>query len=159
MNQAIADMNLQQRRRRARVAGEAAAELEFDNGALGTITVSDSIAASFSWEMSARETAVFPPTPESCVMTGGSRASLSLPDLRVWSHTGETADWWTPISATSLTCATADPLVQQIAHFGDGIRDGVAPRVSGRDGARTRVVIEAIQASALSGRAARPGTS
>lgn len=133
----------------------AAAVLEFANGAIGTISVSDSIAAPWSWEMTSHEHPIYPPTSESCYLIGGSKASLSVPDLRVWSHTGEVPDWWTPISSTSLTRAAADPLIAQIAHFADVIRDGATPRVSGREGLRTLEVIEAIQISARTGNMVR----
>ncbi|OAN77984.1 oxidoreductase [Jannaschia sp. EhC01] len=136
----------------------AAALLTFESGALGTLTVSDAIAAPWSWEMTARENAVYPATAESCYLIGGSRGALSLPDLRVWSHTGKAPDWWLPISATHLAQEAADPLVRQIAHFGAVIRDGVAPRVSAREGMRTLVVIEAIQRSAETGDAVQLST-
>lgn len=131
----------------------AAAVFEFANGAIGTITVSDSIAAPWSWEMTSRENPVYPPTPESCYQIGGSKASLSMPDLRVWSHAGDVPDWWTPISATSLTRDAADPLMNQIAHFAAVIQREAPPVVSGREGLRTLQVIEAIQIAAASGQA------
>jgi predicted dehydrogenase len=133
----------------------AAAVLEFANGAVGTITVSDSIAAPWSWEMTSREHPIYPPTPESCYLIGGSKASLSIPDLRVWSHDGGEPDWWSPISATHLKCAAADPLVNQINHFASVVRDGAAPFVSGYEGLRTLQVVEAIQTAAATGQTIR----
>lgn len=133
----------------------AAAVLELEGGAIGTLTVSDSIAAPWSWELTAREHPIYPPTPESCYLIGGSKASLSVPDLRLWSHTGAVPDWWAPISATSLTRTAADPLMAQIAHFAEVIRGHEQPRVSGREGLRTLEVIEAIQNSARTGEMVR----
>lgn len=129
----------------------AAAVFEFENGAVGTITVSDSIAAPWSWELTSREHPIYPPTPENCYLIGGSKASLSIPDLRVWSHDGAEPDWWSPISATCLTRAAADPLVNQITHFASVVRDGAEPFVSGREGLRTLEVVEAIQTAAATG--------
>lgn len=126
--------------------------LTFANGAIGTVSVSDSIAAPWSWEMTAREHPIYPPTSESCYMIGGSRGALSLPDLRLWHHGAGEPDWWAPISATSLMRAATDPLVNQIAHFTDVIAHGAAPLVSGREGLRTLEVIEAMQLSAAEGR-------
>lgn len=136
----------------------AAAVFEFANGAVGTITVSDSIAAPWSWELTSREHPIYPPTPESCYLIGGSKASLSIPDLRVWSHGGAEPDWWSPISATSLTRASADPLVNQITHFVAVVRDGAEPFVSGREGLRTLEVVEAIQSAAATGQTVRLNT-
>ncbi len=123
----------------------AAAILKFRNGAIGTITVSDSIVAPWSWEMTSKEYPIYPPTTESSYHIGGSHGSLSLPDLRLWTHKEGQRDWWTPISATTLTRGSSDPLVNQILHFSDVIRETAVPLVSGREGLRTLQVIEAIQ--------------
>ncbi|MDA5095828.1 Gfo/Idh/MocA family oxidoreductase [Aliiroseovarius sp. KMU-50] len=129
----------------------AAALLRFENGAIGTITVSDSVVSPWSWELTSREYPIYPPTPESCYMIGGSRGSLSVPDLRLWSHHGGVQDWWTPISATSLTRGSSDPLVNQMTHFARVVRGEEAPIVSGFEGLQTLQVIEAIQQACSSG--------
>lgn len=129
----------------------AGAVLGFANGAVGTLTVSDSIAAPWSWELTSREYPIYPPTQESCYLIGGSTGSLSVPDLRLWSHSGGAPDWWTPISASSLTRAASDPLVNQMAHFTSVVRGETAPLVSGREGLRTLQVIEAIQKAGQTG--------
>ncbi|MBE1282760.1 MAG: gfo/Idh/MocA family oxidoreductase [Rhodobacteraceae bacterium] len=127
----------------------AAALLRFDNGAIGTITVSDSIVAPWSWEMTAHEYPIYPATSQSAYQIGGSLGSLSVPDLTIWSH-NERRDWWTPISATSVTRDTSDPLINQMAHFAAVIRGDEAPLVSGREGLRSLAVVDAIQKSAKS---------
>ena len=129
----------------------AAAVLRFAGGAIGTITVSDSIVAPWSWEMTSGEYPVYPATQESCYQIGGSHGALSVPDLRLWTHAGE-RDWWRPISATALPRKSSDPLIVQLAHFADVISGAAAPLVSGREGLRTLQVIEAIQASAETSR-------
>lgn len=133
----------------------AAALLTFHNGALGTITVSDSIAAPWSWEHTAGEYPVYPVTGENCYTLGGSLASLSIPDLRLWHHAGGEPDWWTPISATSHPRQNADPLLNQIAHFGAVIRGEEQPLVSGEEGLKSMRVVEAIQHAAASGETVR----
>lgn len=134
----------------------AVAILRFAAGALATISVSDSIVAPWSWELTARENPAYPATPESCYLVGGSEGGLSLPDLRVWRHDGA-PDWWTPISARSLTCAMADPLVVQMAHFADVIRGRAVPLVSGIEGLRSLEVVEAIARSSGTGHEIRVG--
>lgn len=129
----------------------ASALLEFTNGAIGTVTVSDSIVAPWSWEMTAAEYPIYPRTSESCYLIGGSSGSLSLPDLRVWRHANGASDWWTPISATSEIRGATDPLVNQIAHFAEVIQGKAEPLVSGAEGLQTLRVIEAIQHAAASG--------
>ena len=72
----------------------ASALLEFESGAVGTITVSDSIVAPWSWEMTSGEYPIYPRTQEACYLIGGSHGSLSLPELRVWTHKDGARDWW-----------------------------------------------------------------
>lgn len=133
----------------------AAAVLRFKNGAIGTITVSDSIVSPWSWEMTSSEYPVYPSVPESCYMIGGSQGSLSVPDLRLWSYTKGERDWWSPISNTSLTHGASDPLVNQIAHFADVIRGTATPMIPGREGLRTLQVIEAMQIACNTGEPVR----
>ncbi len=128
----------------------AAAVLRFENGAIGTITVSDTVVSPWSWELTAREYPIYPPTQQSCYLLGGTHGSLSVPDLTLWSQPGG-RDWWKPISATTLTRDASDPLVNQIVHFAAVIAGDEVPLVSGAEGLKTLQVIEAIQAAAQSG--------
>ncbi len=123
----------------------AAAVLGFANGAIGTITVSDSIVSPWSWEMTAGENPAYARTQESCYMIGGSRGSLSVPDLRQWTHQGENRDWFTALSTTVQPRSFSDPLVNQITHFAEVIRRDAQPLVTGKEGLRTLEVVEAIQ--------------
>ena len=126
----------------------AGALLRFRNGAIGTISVSDSIVSPWSWEMTSKENPVYPPTSESCYFIGGSHGSLSIPDLTLWGQNSE-RDWWKPLEALSMDHEPADPLYNQIIHFIDVIKKEENPIVSGREGLFTLRVIEAIQKSAL----------
>ena len=125
----------------------ATALLRFANGALGTLTVSDTVAAPWSWEFTSGENPAYTRTAESCYLIGGTEASLSLPDLRLWRHDG-TPDWWRPLHAESLTAAEADPLARQLRHFAEVIQGRATPLVSGQDGLEAlRVVARIHQAS------------
>ncbi|MFD1341516.1 Gfo/Idh/MocA family protein [Litorisediminicola beolgyonensis] len=125
----------------------AAAVLEFESGAVGTISVSDSTVSPWSWEMTSGEYPVYPVTPESCYHIGGTDGALSIPDMRLWTHRGA-PDWWMPISATSLVRGASDPLVNQIRHFVEVVLGREEPLVSGLEGVRTLQVVEGIQVSA-----------
>ena len=129
----------------------ATAVLTFQSGAIATISVSDSIVAPWSWELTARENPAYPATSESCYLIGGSKGGLSLPDLRVWRHQ-DAPDWWTPISAQTLTCRMDDPLVVQMAHFAAVIAGRETPLVSGWEGLKSLEVVEAVALSSETGR-------
>ena len=130
----------------------AAAILTFQSGAVATISVSDTVASPWSWELTARENPAYPATNQSCYLIGGSRGSLSIPDLRVWNHEGE-PDWWTPISAKTLVAEAGDPLTIQAIHFANVIRGQETPVVSGLEGSRSLQVVEAIQRATETGKA------
>lgn len=128
----------------------AAAILHFEEGTVATLSVSDAIAAPWSWEMTSAENPVYPFTGQSCYLIGGSEGALSLPDLRLWRHQGK-PDWWSPMDSTTLDFTPADPLVAQIDHFAEVINGTASPRISAYDGMRNIQVIEAIRKSAVSG--------
>ena len=130
----------------------ATAVLTFQSGAIATISVSDSIVAPWSWELTARENPAYPATSESCYLIGGTEGGLSLPDLRVWRHQ-DAPDWWTPISAQTLTCRMDDPLAVQMAHFAAVIAGREVPLVSGWEGLKSLEVVEAVALSSETGRA------
>ncbi len=125
----------------------AAAVLTFASGVVGTISVSDSVVSPWSWELTASENPRYPATNQSCLLIGGSKGSLSIPDLTLWTHQ-TVRSWWSPISATSVPQNFSDPLVNQIEHFADVITGKATPLVSGDEGMKTLQVIEAIQMSA-----------
>ena len=129
----------------------ATAVLGFASGAVAAVSVSDGIAAPWSWEMTARENPVYPATSESCYLIGGSEGGLSLPNLRVWRHEGA-PDWWTPIAASDLTHRADPPLAAQMAHFARVIAGEEAPLVCGTEGLKSLEVVEAVALSAETGR-------
>ena len=91
----------------------AIAILSFESGVLASISVSDSIAAPWSWEMTAGENPVYPQTNQNCYLIGGRKGALSLPDLSLWHHEGA-PDWWAPLAANALLADTKDPLITHI---------------------------------------------
>lgn len=122
--------------------------ITFENGAVGTLSVSDSIVAPWSWELTSRENPAYPPTAENCYQIGGSLGSLSIPDLRLWTYADGGRDWWAPISATVSSRDFTDPLVNQIENFAAVLRGRARPLVSGEEGLRSLKVVEAIRKSA-----------
>ncbi len=132
------------------VEDTAAALIRFRNGALGTLSVSDTIAAPWSWELTAAENPAFPRTGQSCYLIGGTRGALSLPDLAVWEYQGARG-WLEPISRRLLAWGNEDPLALQIRHFAEVALGLTAPLVSGREGLETLKAIAAIKQAARSG--------
>ncbi len=130
--------------------------LGFAGGALGTVNVCDTAVAPWSWELTARENPAYPATGETCYWIGGTRGSLALPNLALWTHEGA-PDWWRPISSTRPVHGFGDPLVEQARHFAAVIRGEETPLVDGEEGLSSLRVIEAIKRSARSGETVRLG--
>ncbi len=129
------------------VEDTAAIILRFENGALGTLSVSDTVVGPWSWELTAAENPAYPITNENCYFIGGTRGSMELPGSKIWSQEGKRS-WWEPISQNQIEFDARDPLDIQISHFCDVISGTAQPRVSGMDGLRSLQVIAAIKASA-----------
>lgn len=128
----------------------AVALLRFASGALGTVTLSDTIVAPWSWEFTSGENPAYTRTLETCYMIGGTRGSLSVPYLDLWQHT-TCPDWWQPLVPERLPVNARDPLCQQIRNFCEVIRGTAPPAATGRDGLNALRVIAAIKQAAASG--------
>lgn len=137
------------------VEDTAAILLEFESGALGTVSVTDSVVAPWSWEFASAENPAYPRTNVHCYMIGGSHGSLSVPDLQLWTQ-AEPRSWWNPILSEHLHYERGDPLVRQLKHFAEVVEGKAEPLVSARDGMRTLAVVEAISISAETGEPAVP---
>lgn len=136
----------------------ASALLVFESGAIATLSVSDSIAAPWSWEMTSGENPAYPQTDQSCYLIGGSKGSLSLPDFRLWQH-DQAQHWWHPIRGqrqdVPISGRSKDPLDLQIDQFVAVIQGREKPLVSAEDGLKTMAVIGAIARAAQSGQTVR----
>ena len=132
------------------VEDTAAIVMEFECGALATISVSDCAVAPWSWEFTASENDAYPHVPGRCYALGGTEASLSIPDMRLWRHSKKKG-WWEPIDSELISVAEEDPFVRQIDHFCEVIRGKAEPLVSAREGTETLRVVEAIKKAAATG--------
>lgn len=124
--------------------------LRFASGALGTVNISDTVVAPWSWEQTTGENPVYPHTDQTCYYIGGTHGSLSVPRLELWSN-GESRGWLEPFEVSRAVAADADPLALQIAQFCRVIRGGERPLVSGRDGLANLRIVDAVERAARDG--------
>jgi predicted dehydrogenase len=127
--------------------------LRFASGALGTFFLSDTAACAKSWEQTSQENAAYPShDDEDCYTVCGTDGSLSIPTMRLKTYP-RAADrsWWKPFEVSVVGVVRADPIKQQMEHFGAVVRGEVQPLVSARDGLANLRVTEAIVAAAKSG--------
>ena len=136
------------------VEDSAAVALRFANGAVGTLTVSDAVAAPWSWEVSSGENAAYPRQNEDFYFFAGTNGSFALPSLDIFKY-GEKSGWHAPLLREGTSVKGEDPQVLQLRHFIRVARGEEAPRVTGADATRTLAAVLGIQESARSGQAVR----
>ena len=132
----------------------AAITLEFANGALGTMIVSDAGASPRSWEHTSGENAAFPRSrDEDCYVITGTAGSLAIPTMRLKTFAPNSpASWTSPFVTEVITIPENDPLERQLAHFCAVIRGVERPRVTLRDGLRNLEVCLSISKAARHGK-------
>ncbi|MDG2355808.1 MAG: Gfo/Idh/MocA family oxidoreductase [Paracoccaceae bacterium] len=143
--------------RKGEVEDSAVVNLRYENGTIGTLSISDTIVAPWSWENTSGENPVYPNQKESCYWIGGTHGSLELPQLKSWESLNERS-WWKPIySNQSPTDKSINqPLSAQLDNFISVVQGKEEPVCSGKDGLKTLLVVEAIKLSARIGKAVEP---
>ncbi|WP_172293460.1 Gfo/Idh/MocA family protein [Pseudoruegeria sp. HB172150] len=129
----------------------AAAILNFRQGGIATLTVTDAGCGPWSYDLSSGESPRLPRHDISAHLYAGTKAGISLPDASFWTYPG-TPDWAVEMQRGKLDFTPADPFPLQMAHFGAVIRGEEKPRVSCADGVANMHVIAAIKQSAAEGR-------
>ncbi|MCS6780058.1 MAG: Gfo/Idh/MocA family oxidoreductase [Geminicoccaceae bacterium] len=129
--------------------------LRFDGGALGTVSVSDGVAAPWSWEHGSGENPWFPRAGEACYRIGGTRAALALPGLELWRHEGDRG-WMAPLECLRRTVAEDDPLALELRHFCAVVRGEERPVLDAAGGLATLAATLAVLEAADGDTAVRP---
>ena len=131
--------------------------LKFDNGSLGTLSVSDTIISPWSWELTSKENSIYPNQKQNCYWIGGTHGSMELPQSKIWESTEERS-WWEPLTQTNnkVDETKNHPLNVQLDNFLAVIEKKQEPVCSGLDGLNTLAVIEAIKLAAKRGATVKP---
>ncbi|GAB5097975.1 Gfo/Idh/MocA family protein [Caballeronia sp. HLA56] len=136
------------------VEDTAAIIIQLKNGAVATITLSDTAVSPWSWDTSSGENASFAKNSIESHFLSGTDASLALPTLRMWHYTGDRG-WFHPLAIGKVDYAAADPYVEQMRHFGSVIRKEEAPLCDAFDAAKTLEITASVRQAAQSGEAVR----
>jgi predicted dehydrogenase len=141
------------------VEDTAAVLLRFHNGAIGTISVSDTAVSPFSWDLASGELDLMLGTSDqrtrqkvSSHVFAGTQGCVTLPTLDYYSYrdVGELG-WRSDLNAKVLVAESADTYLRQIEHFARVIRREEASLVSGLDGVRTLQATLAVKEAAATG--------
>lgn len=137
------------------VEDTAALLLRFENGAIGTFSVSDATPAPWSWELTSGENTAYPKKNELCYLFAGTKGSLAVPKMQLWSYIGQDG-WYAPLTCAEMKTALSDPLVEQLRHFLAVIARREKPLIPVEDAAGTIAVVEAVREAARTGARVSP---
>jgi predicted dehydrogenase len=127
--------------------------IAFENGALGSMLVSDAVVAPWSYELNTGENPFYPQVEENCYHFVGTLGALAFPRMERWRYADEAkAGWQYPLLKSRPDIAYADPLQGQLEHFCRVIEGEEVPVVDGQDGTRSLAAVLAVLASAESQR-------
>ena len=123
--------------------------IRFENNALGSILVSDTTPAPWSYELTSGENPTYPQTGQDCYFICGTKGSFSFPSMKLWRYpASETPGWYAPLEQQSQNILVGNGLKAQLEHFCRVIQGEEYPLVSGLDGFKTLAVIQAVLESA-----------
>lgn len=135
----------------------AAVLLQFANGALGSLTGSDAVAAPWSWELDSGESPIYPRQDgQPCYLLAGTHGALSIPQLKRWHYAEAGSGWHTPLLQSEEAIPAGEALTLQLQHFIRVVQGTEAPLIDAADAGRTLALVEAIRQAAETGRACAP---
>ncbi len=136
------------------VEDTAAALLRLLDGALVTISLSDTAASPWSWDLASGEISNYPsqPVPANTHFLCGAEGSLTLPLPEFWSYKGAKS-WFAPISREQLAVERADPFTERLRHLCRVARGEETPLISAADGTQTLRATLAVREAARTGQA------
>lgn len=132
------------------VEDTAAVLLQFANGALGTVSVSDTVVAPWNYDLAAGEQAHYPRQDIDSHYLCGTEGSLTLPRLEVWRYHGARG-WHDPLSVERTPVHTGDPYVEQLRHLRAVVEGRETPLCSGIDGLKTLEATRAVITAGTTG--------
>lgn len=124
--------------------------LRFRNGALGTVTVSDTAAAPWTWDLSAGEAERFPRQDVDSHFLSGTEGSLTLPRLAFW-HYRRARGWHEELTEERNALHDGDSYAEQLRHFVAVIDGSEAPVCSAADAMRSLEATLAVPIAASTG--------
>ncbi|WID96660.1 Gfo/Idh/MocA family oxidoreductase [Bosea vestrisii] len=131
------------------VEDTAAVLLELENGALITVSLSDTAVTPWSWDLVSGELPNYPRQgkPVNSHFISGTEGSLALPSLDHWRYDGEKS-WFADITQQTIPVERESPYQRQLRHLFEIVRHGAAPLIDAADATRTLKVTLAVQDAA-----------
>lgn len=135
------------KRKNSEVEDTVTINLEFENGALGSIFASDRAVGNLSWEHNSGENTAYPQSIRSNFKVFGTHGMLEFPNVKLTKYSGCDRDWWNATRTNKYHITVDNPLDRQLNEFLDVAQGLKQPTVNIYDGYKNLKVIEAIISS------------
>lgn len=122
----------------------AALTLRFESGVVGSFVLSDHAPSPWNFESGTGENPLIPQTGQDFYRVLGSEASLSVPDMSVWSYRGTQKSWHSTLGRETEIVPDGVPFELQLEHFVRVIRGEEEPSCTVRDGLAALLVCRAV---------------
>jgi predicted dehydrogenase len=130
----------------------AAITLKFKSGAVGSFLLSDNTPSPHNFEAGTGENPLIPKAGKDFYRIFGSNATLSVPDMSIWSYESDsTKSWHSQMTNEQINVDAKTPFESQLAHFIAVIQGTEQPNCSGADGLAALIVCNALKQSLETG--------
>ena len=127
--------------------------IQFKNGALATIFLTDNCPSPWFYEACTQEYSFFYPSSFECYYFFGKKASLTFPSMTLFTYEREFGEGWhRPLKRQNLPVERFDVLEEELKHFCELIEGKVESKMTAQDAYESLRVIDAIKRSSLSGK-------
>lgn len=123
----------------------AALTLRFKSGVVGTFIIADNVCSPYNFESGTGENPLIPKTGQDTYRIFGSKATLSVPDLTLWSYKGEKLSWHSEMESQKTPVIPGVPFELQLDHFSKVIRGEEEPSCTVRTGLAALIVCDAVK--------------
>ncbi|KAI5284313.1 hypothetical protein KEM54_001435 [Ascosphaera aggregata] len=119
--------------------------LRFDSGAVGSFMISDTTPSPFNFESGTGENPLVPHSGQDFMRIFGSDATLSLPDMHLWSYYGQKQkDWAQSLTVSKLETLRMTSFDFQVQHLVDVVSGESEPLINGWEAMTAVAVCDAI---------------
>jgi predicted dehydrogenase len=124
----------------------AAVLLRFQSGCVGTFVVSDAVPSPHNFESGTGENPNIPITGMDFYRIFGTKASLSVPDMKQWSYDGREKSWTEELKEEALGIEESKiPFELQVEQFVKVVKGLEEPMCSAEDAVRALIVVQAVK--------------
>jgi predicted dehydrogenase len=135
-----------------KVEDTGAINIQFKNGALATIFLTDNCPSPWFYETCTQEYSFFYPSNYNCYFFFGKKASLAFPSMTLFSYEKEFGEGWhRPLKKQTLLVERFDVLEEELKHFCELIKGKVESKITAKDAFESLRVIDAIKRSSQKG--------